>query len=265
MKKIIFILLPFLFTSYVNAKTIKASDIIPDDCSNAVMLLVDSRTGNYNQQEYYYLDDVDEIRDIFSEWKDLKRISLFPAHFDSGFYSTFDVHLIIDGEKVPCLIDGISPDGQMIELNYHGYEYKSEYWEKLKAKLKPAKKEIINYTSVSEYRSALEKIKKDGKYIYSESDIIVLGKSVPDICDGYFYITSKNLSWSVIEKKISKAYPDDYFMIGGQLGGGLFRSSDFKIYAAKDLYEKFDIYPKKEFVEFDDIKLTVYLKEADEK
>ena len=204
MKRILFVICFVFLVNCVSAKSFKASDIIPDDCTNAVMLLVDHRLGNYNKQENYYIDDAAEIRDIFSEWKDLKRMSLFPAHFDSGFYSTFDVHLIIDGEKVPCLIDGISPDGQMIELKYHGYEYKSEYWKKLKAKLKPAKKEIINYTSVSEYRSALEKIKKDGNYIYSESGIIVLGKSVPDICDGYFYMTTKNPSWSAVEKKISK-------------------------------------------------------------
>ena len=261
MKKILFVFLSLFLLTCVSAKSIKASDIIPDGCSNAVMLLVDRRPGNYNKQEYFYLDDADEIRAIFSEWKNLKRLPLFPYHFDAGFNCTYDVHLVINGEKVPCLIDGISPDGQMINLNYHGYEYKSEYWERLKAKLKPAKKEIINYSSVSEYRSAIEKIKKDGNYIYSECNLMVAGQSVPDICDGYFYMTTKNPSWSAVEKKISKAYPDAVFIIGGQLGTGFYSSCDYRIYTTKELYEKFDLYPKKEFIEFDDIRVTVFLKE----
>ena len=261
MKRILFVIFFVFLVNCVSAKSFKASDIIPDDCTNAVMLLVDHRLGNYNKQENYYIDDVVEIRDIFSEWKDLKRMSLFPAHFDSGFNSTFDIHLIIDGKKVPCLIDGISPDGKMIKLKHHGYEYNIEYWERLQSKLKPAKQETIKFSNVSEYRSQLVEIKRDKNYIHSETNLIVRGQSLPDKYDGYFYITTKNHSWSAIEKKISKAYPDDDFIIGGQRGGGLFRSSEFRIYTTKDFYDRFNLlYTKSEFVDFTDLKIIAFFK-----
>ena len=84
---------------------------------------------------------------------------------------------------------------------------------------------------------------------------------MPDKYDGYFYITTKNLSWSAIEKKISKAYPDDDFIIGGQLGGGLFRMSEFTIYATKDFYDRFNLlYTKSEFVDFTDLKIIAFFK-----
>ena len=78
MKKVLFIVLAFLFVGCASVKSISSSDIIPDDCTDAVIFLKDDRLGNYNKQEHYYLDDIDEIRNLFSEWNDLKRIPVFP-------------------------------------------------------------------------------------------------------------------------------------------------------------------------------------------
>ena len=261
-KGLLLIFLSVFLISCASTKSITFLDIIPDDNTKAVIFLEDWRLGNYNKQEYYYLDDADEIRSIFSEWKDLKKIPVFPRYFDSGFFGDFKFYLIIDGEKQPCPIEKISPDGDLIVINGQGYEYNSEYWEKLKSKLKPtAKPEIITCANASEYRSRLEEIKKDKNYVCSKNNFTEAKQSVPDKYDGYFYITTKSFSWSSVEKKISKAYPGADFWIGEQLGGGLFRSSDFRIYASKEFYETFDLYPKDEYVEFTDIKLTVYLKE----
>ena len=80
-------------------------------------------------------------------------------------------------------------------------------------------------------------------------------QSIPEKYDGYFYVTTYNLSWSNVTNKIKKVYPDESFEIGAQRGGGLFRSCDYQIYASKDFYEKFDLYPKAEYVEFKDIKI----------
>ena len=261
MKKVLFIVLAFLFVGCASVKSISSSDIIPDDCIDAVIFLKDYRLGNYNKQEYYYLDDIDEIRSIFSEWKDLKKIPVFPRYVDSGFSGDFKFYLIIDKEVQPCPIEGISPDGNLIVINGQGYEYNSEYWEKLKSKLKPGKYETINCANAREYRSTLEEIKNGRNYLYSETYLMALGQSLPEKYDGYFYITTKSSSWSGIEKKILKAYPDADFIIDGQLGGGLFSSTELKVYASKDFYEKFDLYPKAEYVELENIKLSVYWKE----
>ena len=72
--------------------------------------------------------------------RDLKKIPVFPRYVDSGFSGDFKFYLIIDGEKQPCPIEKISPDGDLIVINGQGYEYNSEYWEKLKSKLKPGNK-----------------------------------------------------------------------------------------------------------------------------
>ena len=64
-----------------------------------------------------------------------------------------------------------------------------------------------------------------------------------------------------MRRRVYEADWDESFEIGAQRGGGLFRSCDYQIYASKDFYEKFDLYPKNEYIEFKDIKLTVYLKE----
>ncbi|MCR5613663.1 hypothetical protein [Treponema sp.] len=222
----------------------------------------DRRLGNYNKQEYYYLDDIDEIRSVFSEWKDLKKIPVFPRYFDSGFSCDFYFYLIIDGKAQPCPIDGISPDCELIEINRQGYEYNIEYWKRLQSKLKPAKKEeAIICKNAIEYRKILDEKQKDKNYLFSENNFSYYKQSVPEKYDGYFYITTNNSSFSSIESKISKAYPDADFRIGEQLGGGLFRFCDFQIYAFKEFYEKFNLYPKNEYTEFNDIKLTVYLKE----
>lgn len=166
MNKFILLVLPFIFLCCTSTKTISSSDIIPDSCTNVTVFLKDRRPGNYNKQEYYYLDDVEEIRSIFSDWKDLKEMPLFPYHFDAGFKSVFDFYLIIDGSLVPCLIDGISPDGEMVKIKGHGYEYKSAYWQKLRPKLKAAKKEERICSNASEYRSILEEIRKDKNYVF---------------------------------------------------------------------------------------------------
>ena len=259
-KGLLLIFLSVFLISCASTKSITFLDIIPDDNTKAVIFLEDWRLGNYNKQEYYYLDDADEIRSIFSEWKDLKKIPVFPRYVDSGFSGDFKFYLIIDKDVQPCPIEGISPDGNLIVINGQGYEYNSEYWEKLKSKLKVAGSTEIFCSNASEYRSRLEEIKKDANYIFSQINFTAAKQSLPEKYDGYFYITTKSSSWSGIGKKISKAYPDADFIIGGQLGGGLFRSTDLQIYASKDFYEKFDLYPKAEYVEFKDIKITVYLK-----
>ena len=261
MKKVLFIVLAFLFVGCASVKSISSSDIIPEDCTDAVIFLKDDRLGNYNKQEYYYLDDIDEIRSIFSEWKDLKKIPVFPRYVDSGFSGDFKFYLIIDKDVQPCPIEGISPDGNIIVINGQGYEYNSEYWEKLKSKLKVARPTEIFCSNASEYRSRLEEIKKDANYIFSQINFTAAKQSLPEKYDGYFYITTKSSSWSGIGKKISKAYPDADFIIDGQLGGGLFSSTELKVYASKDFYEKFDLYPKAEYVELENIKLSVYWKE----
>lgn len=261
MKKVfLFTFLSFFIVSCASVKSVSSSEIIPDDCIDAVIFLKDYRLGNYNKQEYYYLDDIDEIRSIFSEWKDLKKIPVFPRYVDSGFSGDFKFYLIINKEVQPCPIEGISPDGNIIVINGQGYEYNSEYWEKLKSKLKVARPTEIFCSNANEYRFKLGIIKKDANYIFSQINFTAAKQSLPEKYDGYFYITTKSSSWSGIGKKISKAYPDADFIIGGQLGGGLFRSTDLQIYASKDFYEKFDLYPKAEYVEFKDIKITVYLK-----
>lgn len=262
MNKFILLVLPFIFLCCKSTKTISSSDIIPESCTNAVIFLKDHRLGNYNKQEYYYLDDVKEIRSIFSDWKDLKKMSLFPYHFDAGFNTVFDFYLIIDGAIQPCLIDGISPDGDMIKINRHGYEYKSEYWQKLRPKLKAAKKEERICSNAIEYRSTLEEIQKDKNYVFSESVYVGNRRSIPEKYDGYFYITAKTMSYSAIEKDISKAYPDADFRIVGQVGSGVGKPYKYQIYAKRELYEKFDLYPKDEYIELKYIKLTVYLKES---
>lgn len=263
MKKVLlFIFLSVFLISCASIKSITFLDIIPDDNTNAVIFLKDRRLGNYHKQEYYYLDDIDEIRSVFSEWKDLKKIPVFPRYFDSGFSCDFDFYLIIDGKVQPCPIDGISPDGKMIKINRQGYEYNIEYWKRLQSKLKPAKKEeVIICKNAIEYRKILDEKQKDKRYLFSENNFTYNEQSVPEKYDGYFYITTNNFSFSSIESKISKAYPDADFRIGEQLGGGLFRSWDYQIYASKEFYEKFNLYPKNEYTEFNDIKLTVYLKE----
>ncbi len=254
MKKVLFIASIFLLASLASAKSISASDIIPAGCKNAVIFLEDRRSGNYNKQEYYYLDDAKEIRESFSNWKKLKRMPLFPYHFDAGFNAVFNFYLIIDGTVQSCLIDGISPDGEMIKLYGYGYEYNREYWNRLKPKLKTAKKEEIICTNAGEYRSKLKEIKKDVRFIFSESRI-------EEKYDGYFYITTQPISYSKIEKYISKAYPGADFSTGEQISSSKTSTYQYKIIATRDLYEKFDLYPKDEFVEFTDIKLTAYLKE----
>ena len=259
-KGLLLIFLSVFLISCASTKSITFLDIIPDDNTKAVIFLEDWRLGNYNKQEYYYLDDADEIRSIFSEWKDLKKIPVFPRYVDSGFSGDFKFYLIINKEVQPCPIEGISPDGNIIVINGQGYEYNSEYWEKLKSKLKVARPTEIFCSNANEYRFKLGIIKKDANYIFSQINFTAAKQSLPEKYDGYFYITTKSSSWSGIGKKISKAYPDADFIIGGQLGGGLFRSTDLQIYASKDFYEKFDLYPKAEYVEFKDIKITVYLK-----
>lgn len=261
-KGLLFIFLPVFLISCASIKSITFLDIIPDDNTNAVIFLKDDRLGNYNKQEYYYLDDIDEIRSVFSEWKDLKKIPVFPRYFDSGFFCEFAFYLIIDGKVQPCPINGISSDGELIKINRQGYEYNIEYWEGLKSKLKTAKKEeAIICKNANEYRKILAEKQKDKRYLFSENDFTYYRQSIPEKYDGCFYITTNNSSFSSIENKISKAYPDADFRIGRQLGGGLFRSCDFQIYASKEFYEKFNLYPKNEYTEFNDIKLTVYLKE----
>lgn len=261
-KGLLFIFLSVFLISCASIKSITFLDIIPDDNTNAVIFLKDCRLGNDHKQEYYYLDDIDEIRSVFSEWKDLKKIPVFPRYFDSGFFCDFDFYLIIDGKVQPCPIDGISPDGKMIEINGQGYEYNIEYWKRLQSKLKPAKKEeAIVCKNAIEYRKILGEKQKDKRYLFSENNLTYYEQSVPEKYDGYFYITTNNFSFSSIERKISKAYPDADFRIGEQLGGGWFRSWDYQIYASKEFYEKFNLYPKNEYTEFNDIKLTVYLKE----
>ena len=85
MKKVLlFIFLSVFLISCASIKSITFLDIIPDDNTNAVIFLKDHRLGNYNKQEYYYLDDIDEIRSIFSEWKDLKKIPVFPRFFEKS-------------------------------------------------------------------------------------------------------------------------------------------------------------------------------------
>ena len=261
-KDLLFIFLSVFLISCASTKSITSLDIIPDDNTNAVIFLKDRRLGNYNKQEYYYLDDIDEIRNFFSEWNDLKKISVFPRFFDSGFSCEFDFYLLIDGKVQPCPIDGISPDGKLIEINRQGYEYNIEHWKRLQSKLKPAKKEeAIICKNAIEYRKILDEKQKDKNYLFSENDFTYAKQSIPEKYNGYFYITTNNSSSSNIENKISKAYPDADFIIGEQLGGGLFRTCDFQIYSSKEFYEKFNLYPKKDYTEFNDIKLTVYLKE----
>ena len=265
MKKFIIFILPFFFICCASTKSISASniisDIIPDDCTNAVIFLEDNRLGNYNKQECYYLDDADEIRAVFSEWKDLKKIPVFPRYLDSGFHCEFNFYLIIDGEVQPCPINGISSEGKLLEINGHGYEYNSKYWEKLKSKLKPtAKPEEIICSNALEYRNKIQEIKKDSRYVFSRNNFTEAKQSVPDKYDGYFYVTTNNSSCSSIKNKISKAYPGADFKTGGQRGGGLFRSCDYQIYATKEFYESFDLYSKDEYVEFKDIKIWVYTK-----
>jgi hypothetical protein len=261
MKKVfLFTFLSFFIVSCASVKSVSSSDIIPEACTDAVIFLQDNRLGNYNKQEYFYLDDIDEIRSIFSEWKDLKKIPVFPRYVDSGFSGDFKFYLIIDKEVQPCPIEGISPDRNLIVINGQGYEYNSEYWKKLKSKLKVASSTEIFCSNASKYRFKLGIIKKDANYIFSQINFTAATQSLPEKYDGYFYITTKSSSRSGIGKKISKAYPDADFIIGGQLGGGLFRSTDLQIYASKDFYEKFDLYPKAEYLEFKDIKITVYLK-----
>ena len=260
MKKVVlFIFLSVLIVSCASIKSITFSNIIPDDNANAVIFLKDRRPGNYNKQEYYYLDDIDEIRNIFSAWEDLKKISVFPRYIDSGFSCDFDFYLIIDGKVQSCPISGISPDGKLININGKGYEYKIEYWKMLQSKLKAAKKESIICKNAVEYRKILDEKQNDKNYLFSENDFTYAKQSIPEKYDGYFYITTNNSSSSV-ENKILKAHPDADFRIGEQLGGGLFGSCDFQIYASKDFYEEFNLYPKNEYTEFNEIKLTVYVK-----
>ena len=262
MKKFLFLLsLTFLVISCASAKSISVSDLIPDDCTNAVIVLQDRRSGNYNKHEHYYLDDATEIKAVFSEWKELKKIPAFPRYIDSGFSCDFNFYLIIDGQKQACPIDGISPDGAMIKINNQGYKYNREYWKELRQKLKAAKIEEIICADAHEYRSVLAEIKKDSRYIFSKNNFTKAKQSIPEKYDGYFYITTNNSSSSSIENKISKAYPDADFRIGEQLGGGLFRSCDYQIYASREFYEEFNLYPKNDYKGFKDIKLTVYLKE----
>ena len=266
MKKVVLLIFLSIFlVSCQSTKSISVSEIIPEDCTNTHIFLKDHRLGNYNKQEYYYLDDIDEIKIIFSEWTDLKKIPVFPRYFDSGFSCEFEFYLIVDGKIQSCPINGISPDGKMLEINGQGYEYNIEYWERLKSKLKPAKKEeAIICKNANEYRKKLDEIKKDKDYLFSEVNFTEATQSIPEQYDGFFYITTNNLSWSNVTNKIKKVYPDESFEIGAQRGGGLFRSCDYQIYASKDFYEKFDLYPKNEYIEFGekkDIKLTVYRKE----
>ena len=185
-KGLLFIFLSVFLISCASIKSITFLDIIPDDNTNAVIFLKDRRLGNYNKQEYYYLDDIDEIRSVFSEWKDLKKIPVFPRYFDSGFSSEFNFYLIIDGKVQPCPIDGISPDGKLIEINRQGYEYNIEYWKRLQSKLKPAKKEeTIICKNAIEYRKILGEKQKDKRYLFSENDFKyakqVLNKKVQEL------------------------------------------------------------------------------------
>lgn len=67
MKKcLLFIFLSIILLSCESTKSITFLDMFPDDNTNAVIFLKDRHLGNYNKQEYYYLDDIDEIRSVFS-------------------------------------------------------------------------------------------------------------------------------------------------------------------------------------------------------
>ncbi len=261
MKKIFLILWPLIFFSCASSKIEFTSEIIPADCKNAVIFLRDVRPGNYNKGEYFYLDDIEEIKNIFATWKDFSKIPRFPRYSDSGFIADYNFYLIVDGKIQDCHIDGISPDGTMIVINRDGYEYNPEYWTQLSLKLKPARKETRTFATVKEYRNALKDMRNDKNYICSTNEYVIKNTTLPEKYDGYFYITTRSESWSNVKAKISKIYPDEEFEIGGQLGGGLFRTSDIKIYASKELYEKFEIYPKDKFEDFKNIKMSVYLKE----
>lgn len=150
----------------------------------------------------------------------------------------------------------------VIIINYSGYEYNIEYWKKLRSKLKPAKKaEPIICKNAIEYRKILNEKKKDKGYVFSEVNFTYLGQSIQEKYDGYFYITTYNPSYTIIKNKISKAYPGMDFRMGEQLGSGLYTPCDYQIYASKEFYEKFNLYSKKEYKEFKDIKLTLYFKE----
>ena len=268
MKKFLFIFLAFfLGCKAVLAET--SADAIPEGCSNAVLFMQDVRfslnRSDPDKLLNYYLDDVEEIRNIFASWPCGKKVSAFPKYFDSGFLCDFDFFLIIDGLVQPCPIQGICIRGNIVKVGGKGYEFNSDYWEKLKPKLKLVKRKVINCPSANEYRITLEEIRKDKNYIYSENNFSPAKQSVPDQYDGYFYVSANTGSFSKIEKSISKKYPGKAFRIGEQLGSGPWifsRSCEYQIYASREFYEMFDLYPKGDYVQFKDIKLTVYEKEA---
>jgi len=86
-------------------------------------------------------------------------------------------------------------------------------------------------------------------------------RSIPEKYDGYFYITAKTVSYSEIEKNISSTYPGADFRIGAQAGSGLGKPYKYQVCARREVYQKFDLYPKVEFIELKDIKICVYLKD----
>ncbi|MBP5401704.1 MAG: hypothetical protein J6Y36_00950 [Treponema sp.] len=207
--------------------------------------------ANYND-ENYFTDDVELIKEIAKDWK-----FYIPSFYNKETYD-YNGYLIQNGEVLSSVL--INLEAGEITTDKGTYAFSTGKFEKIQSRFKKVKLKSYSFKTVEEANETYAGVLKNPKIILVEYERW-------QEFDGYFYIfiADDNFSKSSkIEKEIISFIKKEYPEYNVDVRLSVYNSETgftFSIECNQDFYNVFDAYAKSEFKFYDRLTMKAFFKE----